>query len=122
MVASQGGRPAVVIGFSLGCKIAKYFLHWCRGHKGDDWMARNLQHFVALGGPFRGAVALQRAVLVDGSFPPLDLMFSQSQMLTILRGVDPEKPETIRIGSKVKVEFETDANGDPIPYWRVVED
>ena len=43
------------------------------------------------------------------------------RMLTVLRGVDPEKPEEIQIGAAVKVEFEQ-ANDDMfIPYWRVVE-
>jgi uncharacterized OB-fold protein len=43
------------------------------------------------------------------------------RMLTVLRGVDPEKPEEIKVGAKVKVEFEQ-ANDDTfIPYWRVVE-
>ena len=79
-------RPAVVIGFSLGCKIAKYFLHFCNAKKGSDWMDSHIAHFVALGGPFRGSVALLRAMMIDGSFPPLDMMFTQSQMLTIMRG------------------------------------
>ena len=44
------------------------------------------------------------------------------RMLTVLRGVDPDKPEDIKIGTKVSVEFEQ-ANDDTfIPYWRVVED
>jgi len=43
------------------------------------------------------------------------------RMLTVLRGVDPNKPEEIKVGAKVKVEFEQ-ANDDTfIPYWRVVE-
>ncbi|MYD42792.1 MAG: hypothetical protein F4W90_02755 [Gammaproteobacteria bacterium] len=43
------------------------------------------------------------------------------RMQTVLRGVDPNKPEDIKIGSKVKVEFEQ-ANDDIfIPFWRVVE-
>ena len=43
------------------------------------------------------------------------------RMLTVLRGVDPEKPEEIQIGAPVKVEFEA-ANEDMyIPFWRVVE-
>ena len=38
------------------------------------------------------------------------------RMLTVLRGVDAEHPETIEIGAKVKVEFE-DANDDvSIPF------
>ena len=43
------------------------------------------------------------------------------RMQTVLRGVDPNKPEDIKIGAKVKVEFE-EANADTfIPFWRVVE-
>ena len=43
------------------------------------------QHFVALGGPFLGSVTLLQAVMVDGTFPPLDMLFTESQMLSILR-------------------------------------
>lgn len=42
------------------------------------------------------------------------------RMQTVLRGVDPNKPEEIKIGCDVKVEFEQ-ANEDTfIPFWRVV--
>ena len=44
------------------------------------------------------------------------------RMLTVLRGVDATKPETIRIGSKVKVEFEEASEDIHIPFWRVVEE
>ena len=44
------------------------------------------------------------------------------RMATVLRGVDASNPESIKIGSRVKVEFE-EANDDvSIPYWRVVEE
>ena len=44
------------------------------------------------------------------------------RMLTVLKGVDPLKPEEIKIGAKVKVEFE-EANEDTfIPFWRVIEE
>jgi uncharacterized OB-fold protein len=43
------------------------------------------------------------------------------RMLTVLRGVDPSKPETIKIGSKCKVEFEPASDEVHIPFWRVVE-
>lgn len=42
------------------------------------------------------------------------------RMLTVLRGVDPTKPESIKIGSKVKVEFEAASDDVHIPFWRVV--
>jgi uncharacterized OB-fold protein len=43
-------------------------------------------------------------------------------MMTVLRGVDPEKPEEIRIGARVKVEFEEADEETHIPFWRVVEE
>ena len=87
VAADPEHRPAVVIGFSLGCKIAKYLLHWCHSQKGNVWMNQNVAHFVALGGPFRGSVDLQKAVMIDGAFPPLDMIFTESEMLTIFRSV-----------------------------------
>ena len=44
------------------------------------------------------------------------------RMLTVLRGVDPEKPEDIKIGAKVVVEFEQADDSTHIPFWRVVEE
>jgi len=43
------------------------------------------------------------------------------RMLTVLRGVDPKAPETIKIGSKVRVEFEPASDEVHIPFWRVIE-
>ncbi len=43
-----------------------------------------------------------------------------SRMLTVLRGVNAEQPETIQIGSPVKVEFEQASEDISIPFWRVV--
>lgn len=42
------------------------------------------------------------------------------RMLTVLRGVDPTKPEDIKIGAKVKIEFEAVSDDVSIPFWRVV--
>lgn len=44
------------------------------------------------------------------------------RMLTVLRGVDPEKPEDIRIGTPVRIEFEKADDDTFIPFWRVVGD
>ena len=44
------------------------------------------------------------------------------RMLTVLRGVDANKPEEIKIGAKVKVEFEKASDDTYIPFWRVVEE
>ena len=43
------------------------------------------------------------------------------RMLTVLRGVDPLKPEDIKIGAKVKIEFEEASDTVSLPFWRVVE-
>ena len=43
------------------------------------------------------------------------------RMLTVLRGVDPNKPESIKIGAPVKIEFEAATEDVHIPFWRVVE-
>jgi uncharacterized OB-fold protein len=42
------------------------------------------------------------------------------RIFTVLRGVDPEKPEEIEIGAKVQVEFEQATDDIAIPFWRVV--
>lgn len=44
------------------------------------------------------------------------------RMATVLRGVDPLKPETIRIGAAVRVEFEEQGEGMFVPFWRVEEE
>lgn len=43
-----------------------------------------------------------------------------SRMLTVLRGVNAEQPESIKIGTPVKVEFEQASDDISIPFWRVV--
>ena len=43
------------------------------------------------------------------------------RMLTVLRGVDASKPESIKIGAKVRVEFEEASDDIHIPFFRVVE-
>ncbi|MCP5181872.1 MAG: Zn-ribbon domain-containing OB-fold protein [Pseudomonadales bacterium] len=43
------------------------------------------------------------------------------RMLTVLRGVDPNKPESIPVGAPVRVEFEQADDDTFIPFWRVVE-
>ena len=42
------------------------------------------------------------------------------RMATVLRGVDPNKPQDIKIGAKVRVHFE-ETEGMFVPYWRLEE-
>lgn len=44
------------------------------------------------------------------------------RMLTVLRGVDASDPASIKIGAKVKVEFEEASDKISIPFWRIVEE
>ena len=43
------------------------------------------------------------------------------RMFTVLRGVDPLKPEEIAIGAKCQIEWEQASDDVHVPYWRVVE-
>jgi uncharacterized OB-fold protein len=45
------------------------------------------------------------------------------RVFTVLRGVDPEKPQDImkKIGSLCRVEFDQASDEISVPYWRVVE-
>ena len=61
VAADPEHRPAVLVAFSLGCRIAKYFIHFCHAQKGQEWVANNIAHFVPLGGPWLGAVQLMKA-------------------------------------------------------------
>ena len=61
VAADREHRPAVIVGFSLGCRIAKYFIHFCHARKGEQWITDNIAHFVPLGGPWLGAVQLMKA-------------------------------------------------------------
>ncbi len=42
------------------------------------------------------------------------------RMFTVLRGVDPTKPEEINVGGKVRIEFEPAREDVHIPFWRAV--
>ena len=42
-------------------------------------------------------------------------------MFTALRGVDAENPESIKIGARVKIEFDQADEDTFVPYWRVVD-
>jgi uncharacterized OB-fold protein len=43
------------------------------------------------------------------------------RMLTVLRGVDPARPQDIKIGARCRVEFEPATDDIHIPFWRVLE-
>ena len=55
--------------------------------------------------------------VVSGPIP----LPTHKRMFTVLRGVDPTKPESIKIGSKVRVEFEAATDDVSIAFWRVAE-
>ncbi|MYI03546.1 MAG: OB-fold domain-containing protein, partial [Chloroflexi bacterium] len=42
------------------------------------------------------------------------------RMLTVLKGVDPNDPESIEIGGAVQIEFEEASEDVHIPFWRPV--
>ena len=87
MVAAHPDKtPAAVIGHSMGCKVGKYFLHFCHKEKGKEWMTKHIARFIPLGGPFMGSVSIFRNTAIDGATgEALDMMFSESQLLTLCR-------------------------------------
>ncbi len=66
-----------------------------------------------------GQIAEMQAVRVAFVTAYIDLN-EGDRMATVLRGVDPMKPEQIKIGAKVRVEFEPASEDVHIPFWRVV--
>lgn len=43
------------------------------------------------------------------------------RIFTVLRGVDPDKPEEITIGAKCQIEWDEASDEVSVPFWRVVE-
>ena len=60
-----------------------------------------------------GSAALQRGIAA-GPFGFGEVDFEEDG--------DPKKPDSIRIGSRVRVEFEQASDDIHIPFWRVVEE
>ena len=44
------------------------------------------------------------------------------RMVTVLRGVDANDPSSIKVGARVKAEFEPASDDVAIPYFRVIEE
>ena len=43
------------------------------------------------------------------------------RMMTVLRNVNAEEPDSIQIGAAVQIEFEEASEDIHVPFWRVVE-
>ena len=101
-------------------------VHWYPRHICPNCHSLNLEWIEASGEGTVHTFAVQH--LVFGAWAEeapfvtayIDLK-EGDRMLTVLRGVDPNKPEDIQIGAPVTVEFEKADDETFIPYWRVVE-
>ena len=102
-------------------------VHWYPRHICPNCHSLNLEWIEASGEGTVHTFAVQH--LVFGAWAEeapfvtayIDLK-EGDRMLTILRGVDPNKPEDIQIGAKVQVEFEVANDDMHLPFWRVVEE
>lgn len=101
-------------------------VHWYPRHICPNCHAMNLEWIEASGEGTLHTFAVQHMAFgawaeeVPFVTAYIDLK-EGDRMLTVLRGVDPAKPETIRIGAPVVVEFERADDDTFIPYWRVKE-
>lgn len=121
--------------FWEGTKAGKLMLPRCRDCNRVHWYPRHICPFCHssnldwIEGSGRGTVhtfAVQHmafggwAAEVPFVTAYIDLQ-EGDRMLTVLRGVDASKPESIKVGAAVKVEFEKADDDTFIPFWRVVE-
>jgi len=129
-------RGTHTVPFWEGAKEGKLMLPRCQDCNRVHWYPRficphchstNLEWVEASGEGKIHTYAVQH--LVFGPWEPeapyvtayIDLN-EGDRMLTVLRGVDPQKPENIKIGARVKVEFEQANEDTYIPFWRVIEE
>lgn len=117
-----------------GAKQGKLMLPTCRDCKQVHWYPRflcpschstNLEWVQASGEGTIHTYAVQHLAFGPWSEETpyvtayIDLK-EGDRMLTVLRGVDPTKPEDIHIGAPVAVEFEAANDDMHLPFWRLV--
>jgi hypothetical protein len=76
--------PVVLLGHSLGCKTAHYFLNFCLQEKGQAWIDLHIHTYLPVGAPHLGAPKGLRSLVV-GEKMGLDTFLSDEEGLTMGR-------------------------------------
>ena len=84
MVQANNGTKCALIGFSMGSKVGKYFIHFAAAVKGTTWVNQNIDHFIPMCGPWLGSVKMTRTVL-DGDFPDLAALVDPTDTKSFFR-------------------------------------
>ena len=95
--ARNGNKPVVLLGHSMGNKMAHYFLNWVvvygrsgvpgsslPGSNGKAWISRYIHSFFAVAAPFLGAGSACRGV-VSGEDMGLSAFLTRGEVLTMSR-------------------------------------
>jgi hypothetical protein len=76
--------PVVLLGHSLGCKTAHYFLNFCKLHRGQAWVDKYIHTYLPVGAPHLGAPKALRSV-IGGDKMSLDAFLNDEEALILGR-------------------------------------
>lgn len=81
---NNGKTPVVVLGHSLGCKTAHYFLNFAKGRMGQSWIDTHIHTFMPVGAPHLGAPKALRST-ISGDKMSLDAFLNDEEALVLGR-------------------------------------
>lgn len=117
----EGGRQGrLMLPRCTACSRPHFYPRSICPHCGSG----SIEWFQASGEGYLYTFAVQHRG-VGGWKPPYVTAFIDlkegDRVLTVLRGVDPLKPEEIRIGSLCRIEWEEVSADVFLPFWRVID-
>lgn len=81
---TNGSTPVVLLGHSLGCKTAHYFLNFAKARRGQKWIDRHVHTYLPVGAPHLGAPKALRST-ISGDKMGLDAFLSDEEALALGR-------------------------------------
>ena len=78
--------PVVLIGHSMGCKIAHYLLNFAKQARGQDWIDQYVHTYLPIGAPHLGAPKTLRS-LISGDKMGLDTFLTDTDALVLGRSL-----------------------------------
>lgn len=86
LAVRKAGHPAALLGHSMGCKVAHYFLVWAEATLGYEWIEQYVHQFIPAGAPWLGAPKTLRT-LISGDKMGLDYFLLDGDMLDLARSL-----------------------------------